>query len=289
VGGVRYWYHLKGSVPGGSSDRRSRSSTAGATTFYPQEGFDYQERNGFISNELNLVSTKEGPFQWIAGAYYFHQHYRQPVFTPRIRARRHGRGAAVRRLPHGVARRRRPGPAAACPAGIGRRFDNRPSSATPPTRSTARPATTWRAVHLHRRPALLARPQVRDGAVRLLCFGLPACLAASAGILRRPLDLTGVTTVVAGGTGAVNDEIPKGVNGPTYYTPDGFANRDYDAKLERSHRHGQGGVASRRGYARLCQLQPRLPFGRLQHRHLHGPQLPALLRQGVRRRLRSWA
>ena len=53
------------SVPGGSQDSPIDSFRAGATQFYPQEAFDYQERNGFISNEINFVSTKEGPFQWI--------------------------------------------------------------------------------------------------------------------------------------------------------------------------------------------------------------------------------
>src|SRR5262249_36232549 len=89
IGGVRYWYHLQGSTPGGSQDPPGTHFTTvpipgvnpTGTTFYPQEKFDYVEKNGFISHELNLVSTKEGPFQWITGAYYYHQEYKQPVYT----------------------------------------------------------------------------------------------------------------------------------------------------------------------------------------------------------------
>jgi iron complex outermembrane recepter protein len=44
-----------------------------------QYHFNYQELNGFFSNEVNFISTGSGPFQWVAGAYQFFQHYRQPV------------------------------------------------------------------------------------------------------------------------------------------------------------------------------------------------------------------
>ena len=68
--------------------------------------------------------------------------------------------------------------------------------------------------------------------VSLLCFGLPACLGGiPPEIFAGPLDLTGVTTVVAGGTGAPLDTLATGVVGPTRYDPaTGFASRDYDAK-----------------------------------------------------------
>src|SRR5262249_729994 len=56
TGGVRYWYHLNGSVPNGSFDAPVTQFTAGSTPFFPQEHFDYQEKNGFWSHELNFVS-----------------------------------------------------------------------------------------------------------------------------------------------------------------------------------------------------------------------------------------
>jgi len=233
VGGVRYWYHLKGSVPGGSQDSPITQFTAGATTFYPQEAFDYQERNGFISNEINFVSTKEGPLQWITGAYYFHQHYRQPVFTQEDP--RQTQWSAV--PPFGVCLNGTspgggvPAPAATCPPGIGRRFDNRPSVSD--TSYAAYGQVTydigeqWTVTgglrYSHDRKYGTER-------VRLLCFGLPACLGIPPEFFSAPLDLTGVTTVVAGGTGAVNDGIPQGVVGPTTYdSKTGFASRKYDA------------------------------------------------------------
>lgn len=235
VGGVRYWYHLKGSVPGGSADPAVLKYNAGTTTIYPQEGFDYQERNGFISNELNLVSTKEGPFQWIAGAYFFHQHYRQPVFTTED-PRQTGWFSVP---PFGVCRNGvSPGngvdaPAAACPTGIGRRFDNRPSVSDTSYATygqvtydiTDQWTLTGGLRYSHDRKYGTER-------VRLLCLGLPACLGGVAPeFFIAPLDLTGVSTgVVAGGTGGPLDPIPKGVVGPTVYdSTTGLASRKYNA------------------------------------------------------------
>jgi len=70
--------------------------------------------------------------------------------------------------------------------------------------------------------------------VRLLCFGLPACLSGlPPEIFAAPLDLTGVNTVVAAGTGAPGDTIPEGVTGPTRFDQaTGFATRNYDASWE---------------------------------------------------------
>jgi iron complex outermembrane receptor protein len=48
-------------------------------SFNGQYDFSYQERNGFISNEVNIISTGSGPLQWVIGGYQFHQHYTQPV------------------------------------------------------------------------------------------------------------------------------------------------------------------------------------------------------------------
>jgi len=240
VGGVRYWYHLTGSVPGGSQDPAVTqydliNPTGGARTrVYPQEEFDYQERNGFISHELNLVSTKDSPFQWIAGAYYYHQEYRQPVFT--IEDERQTEWAIV--PPFGVCRSGVspgggvPAPAAPCPPGIGRRFDNRPDVKNTSYAFYGQASYdlgdftfTGGIRYSHDR-------KYGTESVRLLCFGLPACLGGvPPEIFAAPLDLTGVTTVVAGGTGGALDPIPTGVVGPTRYDPaTGFASRDYDAK-----------------------------------------------------------
>jgi iron complex outermembrane receptor protein len=39
----------------------------------------FQEKDAFYSHEIDLTSTGAGPFQWIAGLYYYHEHYDQPV------------------------------------------------------------------------------------------------------------------------------------------------------------------------------------------------------------------
>jgi iron complex outermembrane receptor protein len=230
VGGVRYWYDLKGSVPGGSENSPITQFTAGATTFYPQESFDYQERNGFISHELNLVSTTDSPLQWIVGAYYFDQNYTQPVNTQEEPAQKQWFIAP----PFGVCLSGTIPTATpiACPTQIGRRFDNRPAVQDISY-------ATYGQLTYKVDPTLTLTGGLRYShdekrgkeSVRLTCFGLPACLGGlPPEIFSAPLDLTGVTTVVAGGTGAGTDVVPKGVTGPTSYDPaTGFATRHYDA------------------------------------------------------------
>ena len=39
----------------------------------------YEENKHYYSNELDLVSTTEGPVQWVVGLYQFHEKLRQPV------------------------------------------------------------------------------------------------------------------------------------------------------------------------------------------------------------------
>ncbi len=41
----------------------------------------FQERDHFFSHEINLVSTTDSPLQYILGAYYYHEHYDQPVWA----------------------------------------------------------------------------------------------------------------------------------------------------------------------------------------------------------------
>jgi len=40
---------------------------------------DFIEDEQYFSHELNLVSTSQGPLQWIAGVYWYHEHFNQPV------------------------------------------------------------------------------------------------------------------------------------------------------------------------------------------------------------------
>jgi len=50
-----------------------------ALTYNPTAISHYVEDKSFYSHELNLVSAYEGPFQWLAGLYYYHEQYTQPV------------------------------------------------------------------------------------------------------------------------------------------------------------------------------------------------------------------
>jgi iron complex outermembrane receptor protein len=234
VGGVRYWYHLQGSVPGGSQDPpilqfQTVPIVGPGTQFYPQEKFDYVEKNQFISHELNLVSTKEGPFQWIAGTYYYHQEYKQPVYTTEDPRQTQWASA----FPFGVCLRgQSPNTTAVtCPPGTNRRFDNRPNL-----------KNTSYAFYGQASYDVLPTIKLTGGIryshdrkygtekVRLTCFGLPACLGGfPPEIFAAPLDLTGVQTVVAGGSGVGLDQLPEGAS-PTIYDPaTGFASRAYDA------------------------------------------------------------
>ncbi|MDZ4370286.1 MAG: TonB-dependent receptor [Phenylobacterium sp.] len=232
VGGVRYWYHLTGPTPNGSRNPPVTQYTVGATTVYPQESFEYEERNGFISQELNLVSTKEGPLQWIVGGYYYHQEYKQPVST-----RQDPRQVQYSIAPpfgvclsgtssgNGV-----PASAVACPPGIGRRFDNRPEVKN--TSYAVYGQATYETGDFTFTGGLRYSHDRKYGkeSARLLCFGLPSCLSGlPPEFFAAPLDLTGVTTVVAGGTGTPIDPVPQGVDGATVYDPaTGFATRRYD-------------------------------------------------------------
>jgi hypothetical protein len=41
--------------------------------------FTFVENEHFFSHELNLTSTGSGPVQWIAGLYFYHEQYQQPI------------------------------------------------------------------------------------------------------------------------------------------------------------------------------------------------------------------
>ena len=233
TGGVHYYYHLTGSVPGGSLQAPVDSFQSGATKFFPLEAFDYQEHNGFWSHELNFVSTNEGPLQWIAGAYYFKQHYTQPVYTVED-ARQLAWDIAP---PFGVCLSGAGATATptACVPQIGRRFDNRPD-VHDLSYAVYGQASYKILPTLTLTGGLRYSHDRKNGSesVRLTCFGLPACLGGlPPEIFAAPLDLTGVQTVVAGGSNIGLDQIPTGVSGPTVYdAATGFATRHYDASWE---------------------------------------------------------
>jgi iron complex outermembrane recepter protein len=47
---------------------------------------DYNENRAWFSNEINLISTAEGPLQWLAGLYAYQENYTQPIFVTSLPA-----------------------------------------------------------------------------------------------------------------------------------------------------------------------------------------------------------
>ena len=105
----------------------------GGLMINPTNSFSYEENNGFWSDELNFISTGNGPLQWVAGVYQFYQHYQQWVSAEDLEQPQlfSTPTAALRPL----VRRRRPVPAPATSA-AGSTTD--PTFRTSRTRPTAR-------------------------------------------------------------------------------------------------------------------------------------------------------
>ncbi len=53
-------------------------SAQGSRTIYPNVKNLYAESRSLFSNEINLISTTEGPLQWIVGAYAYQENSKQP-------------------------------------------------------------------------------------------------------------------------------------------------------------------------------------------------------------------
>jgi len=196
-------------------------------TVNPVESFNYQEKNGFISNEVNFVSTGDSPLQWVAGAYQFQQHYSQPVFTTSpVQPQWNG--------PFGA-----PGFFCAKTGGVCapetgfRRFDNQPHLHA--TSEAVYGQAEWKFNdELKFTGGLRYSLDRKYGTenVRILCFGVPACFTAPennfTGVFNLPaVDLTQLGTVVASG---VPGPLPRGVTGVTTYdAATGLASRNYHA------------------------------------------------------------
>jgi iron complex outermembrane receptor protein len=248
VGGSYYHYILTGPANGGNgtgnvniapiSTYKINAGFGGTGTIHGEETFNYQEKNGFVSNEINFISTGDAPIQWVAGAYQFFQHYTQPVYTQELT--QPAWNSPTPPPPFTAAL----GPffcfqtSNVCPPETQfRRFDNRPAvnsesyagygqavwSITDELKLTGGIRYSW---------------DHKYGVehVRLLCLAcvttvLPGFLVAEnyASIFGGvpAWDLTQLGTVVASG---VPGPLPKGVKGVTTYDPiTGFATRRYGA------------------------------------------------------------
>lgn len=84
VGGyIWYKYDLTGDNDGTPVQSITyRNSAAGAPiTIYPDTDFFYGENRAFFSNEVNFISTYDGPLQWVAGLYAYQENFRQEPLT----------------------------------------------------------------------------------------------------------------------------------------------------------------------------------------------------------------
>jgi iron complex outermembrane receptor protein len=235
TGGVDYHYHLTGPTgPAGTSNTATSPITSytlsGGTVIHPQESFDYREYNRFWSHEINLISTNDSPLQYVVGAYYFKQHYTQPVFTTNPNQPQWNG-------PFGA-----PGFFCAQTGGVCapetgfRRFDNKPDVN----------AVSWAGfgqIDYKINPQWKLTAGLRyshdrkygSESVRILCFAVPACFAAPELAPFIPggipvVDLTQLGTVVSAPAGTAADPLPRGVTTKTTYNAaTGFATRHYDS------------------------------------------------------------
>jgi iron complex outermembrane receptor protein len=230
VGGDYYHYTLTGTLDEAPITQYTLPGAFGlpGLVVHPRSDFNYQELNGFISHELNLLSTGDAPLQWLLGAYYFNQHYRQPVYS---------------RFPDEPALDEVGGPevfpgecgatGGVCAPVVDRRYyDSRPEG---DALSLALFGQAQWAINdtLKLTAGLRYSNDRKHGVerVRLICYGLPDCFffpeyASAFGGLPA-IDLTQNQSVV----GTPNNlPPPKGVTSPITYDPvTGMASRSYDA------------------------------------------------------------
>jgi iron complex outermembrane receptor protein len=236
TGGSRYHYILNGPSAGGLSQGLEAPITSytlpGGLVIHPQTDFRYQEFNSFWSHEINIVSSNNSPFQWLAGGYYFFQKYQQPVYTENAGE------PQLNNLTQSTLFGLCPATGGVCaPSTDYRVYDNRPIISDQSAAAFAQ--VDWKVT-----PTIKVTGGMRYStdekygteSVRLLCFGPSPCYSATAsefadapefspfypGGSIEAIDLTQVPSVIAfnGGPGIVGTST---VNPQT-----GFATRRYD-------------------------------------------------------------
>ena len=188
----------------------------------------YQEDKHWDSHELNLSSSGSGDLQWLVGAYYYHERYKQPVFTTMFDQTQLASPGIVAAVP------------ALYPNGLAADSLQRPYDDRPELEDTSyagfgqvdwKFATDWKTTlgirYSHDR---------KDGgeAVRVVCFAVTACLNGAGSSIVTPEGLGSFTPPVDVTAAVVNlattptGVVPGGIGGVTF-TNDGFAHRRYDA------------------------------------------------------------
>jgi iron complex outermembrane receptor protein len=233
-GGTYYHYELWGPTEGNNAPISSYQMACGVPcvfgggglVIHPTDSFSYEENNGFWSDELNFISTGNGPLQWVAGVYQFYQHYQQWVSAEDLEQ------PQLFSVPPAVCKGS--GGVAACPAGyLGRWFDNRPDIQD--QSYAAYGQVDWKFT-----PEWKLTLGIRYSydnkygteSIRLTCFTVPACVGGATpeglGNFSPLIDLTQVGSVVDSG---IPGPLPKGVTGLTTYNTKyaGLATRGYNA------------------------------------------------------------
>jgi len=82
------WYHYNlrldndgGPVSSFSFPLAALGGLPAGTRLSTQRVTDYNENRAWFSNEINIVSTNEGPLQWITGLYHYQENYSQPIYV----------------------------------------------------------------------------------------------------------------------------------------------------------------------------------------------------------------
>jgi len=196
---------------------------------------EYREALSWISHEVNLASTGDGPLQWIAGLYYYSENYVQPTAgtlldQPII----NGTGS-----PFLLGSTFCPLTGGSCPAlgtglqtafgnGHGRFYDDRPDIDT--TSKAAYGQIDWKFAEAWKTTLGIRYTQdhksgTEDG--RLLCFAVAGCLGGNGPEVAGGF-LVDLTTL---GGNNFSGPLPKGVTTLTTIDPaTGFAHRRYDDK-----------------------------------------------------------
>ncbi|HEX3887144.1 MAG TPA: TonB-dependent receptor [Phenylobacterium sp.] len=202
----------------------------GPINFDPPQSSTYQENYHNVSHEIDFASTGNSPFQWLGGLYYYKEGYTQPVFTTMAdQSKLHDGSAVTPALPSVTG-----------PVGLpfqNRLYDDR-------TQFEQESYAVFGQIDWKFTDTLKLTLGLRwnhDGltgteAVRALCYTTVTCLGGTApellGTFAPVVDITPDLVYLGPG-------VPKGVvagshaaTGGVFFTPDGFAHRNYDLSSE---------------------------------------------------------
>jgi len=231
AGGTHYHYHLGGPTPVEQAPITSYQlpfvsgnavlpGVAGIVV-NPRYWFSYEEKENWFSNELNLSSSGDGPFQWIVGAYYYKENYTQPVSTTLL-----DQNLPAKFLTNAVCN----ATGGNCPAITSKNhiYDDQPELEI--TSKAAFGQIDW-AFMDHWKTTIGIRytedHKAGQESIRLLCFDVPACAGSPENFTNFVIDLTQPAVgVISYGTPG---SFAPGVSSTTTVDPaNGFATRHYD-------------------------------------------------------------